>query len=297
VEAPAAVECRRILDCAAGFGGAEETRRQGADWLLAEMAVAGLRGRGGAAFPLWTKWEAALAHPAPRVVVVNGAEDEPGSLKDRYLLATRPELVVDGALCTALALGASRVVLYINEEADGPLRSAAAAVMSATGQFPGVRLDVVAAPAAYVFGEDSCAVEFIETGDRTALSGKYCALGRDSLIGAAVYSVQDKFRLKIVARTLSQFEAFLPNGAFCERLADAIYFYLGDLLDYDVEIAIPTKETRPLQLGQFGRLGWTSWSAGRVGAELEGMRRDCRFHPTERAAARRAGQRGHVKHG
>jgi NADH-quinone oxidoreductase subunit F len=162
------LETRRVLDAAAGFGGVEEARRHGPDWLRAEVAVAGIRGRGGAAFPLWTKWEAALAQPGPRVVVVNGAEDEPGSLKDRYLLATRPEIVVDGALCTALALDADRVVLYINEEAEGPLRSAADAMNRADGLCPGIELDLVAAPAAYVAGEDSCAVEFIETGDRKA---------------------------------------------------------------------------------------------------------------------------------
>jgi type VI secretion system protein ImpH len=189
---------------------------------------------------------------------------------------------------------------YHDRDSVGDLAKLSLAGLMAPGVKSASRLENIVS---FLFGAEVEVEQFtgiwlpLETGDRTALSGKYCALGRDSLIGAAVYSVQDKFRLKIVARTLSQFEAFLPNGAFCERLADAIYFYLGDLLDYDVEIAIPTKETRPLQLGQFGRLGWTSWSAGRAGAELEGMRRDCRFHPTERAAARRAGQQGHVKHG
>ena len=160
----------RLLDAAAGFGGAEQARRKGPDWLRAEVAASGLRGRGGAAFPLWTKWEAALAEPGPRLVVVNGAEDEPGSLKDRYLLATRPDLVLDGALCTALALDAGRVVLYVNEEADGPLRATAdaATAVRESGVWPEFELEVVAAPAAYVFGEDSCAVEFIETGDRKA---------------------------------------------------------------------------------------------------------------------------------
>src|SRR5207248_1231682 len=131
LDGPAAVECRRILDAATGFVGVEEVRRRGPEWLRAEVAVAGIRGRGGAAFPLWTKWETALAQPGPRVVVVNGAEDEPGSLKDRYLLATRPEIVVDRALCTALALDADRIVFYVNEESDGPLRSAGAAVNDA----------------------------------------------------------------------------------------------------------------------------------------------------------------------
>jgi NADH:ubiquinone oxidoreductase subunit F (NADH-binding) len=65
VDGRAAVEWRRVLDAAPGFGGAEATRRRGPDWLQAEMAVAGLRGRGRAAFPLWTKREAALAQPAP----------------------------------------------------------------------------------------------------------------------------------------------------------------------------------------------------------------------------------------
>ena len=149
---------------------------------------------------------------------------------------------------------------------------------------------------AFLFGAEVEVEQFVgiwlklEAGDRTALSAKHCGLGRDTLVGGAIYSVQDKFRLKIVARTLAQFEAFLPNGEFCERLADAIYFYVGDLLDYDVEIAIPVKETRAVELGRFGRLGWTSWSAKMAGAELEGMRRDCRFHPSERAAARRAGR-------
>ena len=203
------MEERRVLDATAGYGGLDEARSRGPEWLRGEVAAAGLRGRGGAAFPVWAKWEAALARPGPRVVVVNGAEDEPGSLKDRYLLATRPDLVLDGALCSALAHDADRVVLYVNEEADGPLRSAAGAVdaaveaglcvppadgplRSAAGAVdaaveaglcvppvasPGaasptaaraVAVDVVAAPAVYVFGEDSCAVEFIETGDRKA---------------------------------------------------------------------------------------------------------------------------------
>ena len=127
----------------------------------------------------------------------------------------------------------------------------------------------------------------IERSDQTALAAKHCGLGRDSLVGAAIYSVQDKFRLRIVARDLAQFEAFLPDGEFCEKLADAMFFYIGDLLDYDVEIAILARETRPVALGQFGRLGWTSWTKVNRRENEEELRRDCRFHPSERAAQRR----------
>ena len=57
------MEEQRVLGAAAGFDGAEQTLRKGGEWLRAEVATAGLRGRGGAAFPVWTKWEAALARP------------------------------------------------------------------------------------------------------------------------------------------------------------------------------------------------------------------------------------------
>jgi type VI secretion system protein ImpH len=143
---------------------------------------------------------------------------------------------------------------------------------------------------AYLFKAEVEVEQFIgmwlplERADQSALAAQHCSLGRDSLVGDIVYSVQDKFRVRIFARDLTQFEAFLPDGEFCERLADAIFFYTGEVLEYDVEIAIPTRETRPTRLGGFGRLGWTSWMTAQTDAKAEGMRRDCRFHPSERAA-------------
>jgi type VI secretion system protein ImpH len=127
----------------------------------------------------------------------------------------------------------------------------------------------------------------LERADQSVLSAQHCSLGHDSLVGAAVYSVQDKFRIRIFARDLQQFEAFLPDGEFCERLADAIFFYTGDVLDYDVELALPERETRPARLGSFGRLGWTSWMTAKQDREAQGIRRDCRFHPSERTAQKR----------
>ena len=147
-----------------GYLGLEQARGKGAGWLREEISASGLRGRGGAAFPLATKWEAARSQPPPRYVVVNGAEDEPGSLKDRYLLTTRPHLVLEGALCSAVALEAERVICYVNEEAAQPLARTAAAIeeVRAAGLAGDVDLTLVAAPAAYVAGEDSCALEFLE---------------------------------------------------------------------------------------------------------------------------------------
>jgi type VI secretion system protein ImpH len=131
----------------------------------------------------------------------------------------------------------------------------------------------------------------LEAADQSSLSARHAKLGTDTLLGGSVYSVQDKFRIRIFAKTLGQFEAFLPDGAFCEKLADAIYFYLGDLLDYDVEIAIPERETRPASIGGFGRLGWTTWMTDAGEPDRAGWRRDCRFRPAERAGRKQSSTR------
>src|SRR5262249_35673665 len=61
------------------------------------LRAAGVTGMGGAGFPAWRKWEAVRAEPAPRVVIVNADEGEPGTFKDRYLLELRPQLVLERA--------------------------------------------------------------------------------------------------------------------------------------------------------------------------------------------------------
>lgn len=134
--------------------------------LQADVASAGLRGRGGAWFPLASKWKVALENSGPRVVIANGAEDEPGSLKDRHLMAHGPHLVIDGALLSAAALDADTVRLYINEHAPAAqqaMRAALAEVVAAGLNFR-VDVQIVHAPATYVAGEDSAATEFLQTG-------------------------------------------------------------------------------------------------------------------------------------
>ncbi|HEY3603326.1 MAG TPA: NADH-ubiquinone oxidoreductase-F iron-sulfur binding region domain-containing protein [Sporichthyaceae bacterium] len=137
----------------------------GAD-LRAEVAAAGLRGRGGAWFPVELKWLATSDGAGAPVIVANGAEDEPGSRKDRHLMAAQPHLVIDGALASAAAVGADTVRLYVNTHAAPALaaiRSALHEVLDA-GLAKGVDITVVEAPASYVAGEDSAAIEFLENG-------------------------------------------------------------------------------------------------------------------------------------
>ncbi|GAA3233061.1 ferredoxin [Actinocorallia longicatena] len=72
-----------------------------------------LRGRGGAAFPVGRKLAATSKSGPGAVVLVNGAEGEPGSAKDALLLTRAPHLVLDGAQLVATALKASEIVIGI----------------------------------------------------------------------------------------------------------------------------------------------------------------------------------------
>jgi NADH:ubiquinone oxidoreductase subunit F (NADH-binding) len=132
--------------------------------VIAAIEAAGLLGRGGAGFPVGRKWRSVAERSSgSAAVLVNGAEGEPLSAKDRTLMALRPHLVVDGALLAARAVGADEVVFYIGREhaAAGRAMSAALAERRRTE----VPVRVVAAPATYVAGEESAAVHFVDAGD------------------------------------------------------------------------------------------------------------------------------------
>ncbi len=84
---------------------------------LAEMEASRLRGRGGAGFTTAVKWLACRDAPDPhKVVVCNADEGEPGTFKDRVLLASRADLVFEGMTLAAWATGAREGVLYLRGE-------------------------------------------------------------------------------------------------------------------------------------------------------------------------------------
>src|SRR5437588_12172189 len=84
--------------------------------LIEAIERSGRVGRGGAGFPVATKWRAvAQRSRGQAVIVVNGAEGEPQSKKDRLLMTARPHLILDGAFLAARVLRAGRIVLYIGE--------------------------------------------------------------------------------------------------------------------------------------------------------------------------------------
>src|SRR5688572_2791490 len=100
------------------------------------VEAAGLRGRGGAGFPTGTKWRtvAGMGGAEPATVVVNAAEGEPGTFKDRMLLRRNPYRVLEGALIAAHAVAADRVLIGMKPSAArerGRLEAAIAEVTAA----------------------------------------------------------------------------------------------------------------------------------------------------------------------
>jgi len=100
--------------------------------VAATVKAAGLLGRGGAYFPAAVKWEGCrAAHGAPKYLVANGEEGEPGIFKDRHLMEADPHRLLEGMLLAGYAAGASRGILYVHGEAGLSAERCAAAIREA----------------------------------------------------------------------------------------------------------------------------------------------------------------------
>ncbi len=160
------VSLAAYLDGGGGKGFAA-ARALGARSTIDEVLAAGIRGRGGAGFPTGIKWRtvAANASPAERsTVVVNAAEGEPGSFKDRELLDRNPYRVLEGALIGAFAIGADQVVVGMKRTATRHIGRVRAAIAEVQGSdlAAGVQLDLVEGPPEYLLGEETALLEAID---------------------------------------------------------------------------------------------------------------------------------------
>ncbi|MEL6522317.1 MAG: type VI secretion system baseplate subunit TssG [Pseudomonadota bacterium] len=90
-------------------------------------------------------------------------------------------------------------------------------------------------------------------------------LGQNTYLGARVYTIDNKALIRIRTESLEEYRAFLPGGPQFGRLADLVQFYLGDTVDFDLQLALPKSDLPAAQLGQNGQLGWTAWAAPEKG--------------------------------
>lgn len=125
--------------------------------LLEIVEASGLRGRGGASFPTGRKLRAVRQSGARPIVVANGEEGEPASVKDRWLLRTRPHLVLDGVRHAATAVGADLAYVYVSDP------QAERSVTDAIAELPEqpVEFRVALVESSYVAGEETAAVNFL----------------------------------------------------------------------------------------------------------------------------------------
>ena len=137
--------------------------------LVSTIEDSGLRGRGGAGFPTATKWRSVLANASssqPTPVVINGAEGEPSTFKDRAILRTNPYRVLEGALIACVVVDASELVVCVKRSfaAERARLHGAVEELRAEGWLDGIGVRFVDGPDAYLFGEETALLEVAHQG-------------------------------------------------------------------------------------------------------------------------------------
>jgi formate dehydrogenase beta subunit len=138
-----------------------------ADAVVQALKDSGLRGMGGAGFPTGKKWELVAGQEAtPKYAICNADESEPGTFKDRQIMAEQPHLVLEGLLLGMAVCGADEGWVFIRHE-YGPeervLREEidalrASGVLDGTG----MSLEIFTSPGGYILGEESALLECME---------------------------------------------------------------------------------------------------------------------------------------
>jgi NADH-quinone oxidoreductase subunit F len=128
--------------------------------LLRRVQAANLRGRGGGWFPAGRKWQAVRVEEGDPVVIANGAEGEPGSIKDRFVMTRRAGAVLEGLRLAARAVGAREAIIFLKGSFDAP----AAALEKAIGEarLDGLTVTIRRGDDGYITGEETALLEALE---------------------------------------------------------------------------------------------------------------------------------------
>jgi formate dehydrogenase beta subunit len=172
-----------------------------ADDIVATLKDSGLRGMGGAGFPTGQKWGLVRgAEPGTtKYAIVNADESEPGTFKDRQILAQQPHLVLEGLLLGMVVVGAEEGWVFIRHE-YGPeehvlreeidaLRAAGVIGPDACGSGRQLNIDVFVSPGGYILGEETALLECMEghrgePRNKPPFPGNYGLHGRPTLINS-----------------------------------------------------------------------------------------------------------------
>jgi NADH-quinone oxidoreductase subunit F len=143
------------------------------DAVVEEVKKSGLRGRGGAGFPTGMKWSFIDKTPGKlHYLVCNADESEPGTFKDRYLMAENPHILIEGMITASYALGANLSYIYVRGELMYVVRILQKAINEAKakgylgknilGSGFDLELHVTCGAGAYICGEETALIESLE---------------------------------------------------------------------------------------------------------------------------------------
>jgi NADH:ubiquinone oxidoreductase subunit F (NADH-binding)/NADH:ubiquinone oxidoreductase subunit E len=152
-----------LLGASDAYAALERAHELGPTRVWEIVRDSGLRGRGGAYFPVGTKWETTRNTDAlEKYLLVNAEEGEPGIYKDRHLLEGDPHRVIEGIQIAALAIGATSVIIFLNGEAHlSRERLLSALERARTRGAVRVSTEVRLGAGGYVLGEETALINAI----------------------------------------------------------------------------------------------------------------------------------------
>jgi formate dehydrogenase iron-sulfur subunit len=156
-----------------GFAGLRRALAMAPADIVEQVLSAGLRGRGGAAFPAGIKWKTVLAAPATqKYVACNADEGDSGTFSDRMTMEGDPFMLIEGMTIAGLATGATRGYVYVRSEYPHAIAALNEAIQrAATAGFLGAdilgsgksfSLEVRKGAGSYVCGEETAMLESLE---------------------------------------------------------------------------------------------------------------------------------------
>ncbi len=171
-----------------------------AEAIVTTLKDSGLRGMGGAGFPTGLKWGIVAGQDDPtRYVICNADESEPGTFKDRQILAEQPHLVLEGMLLGMLVVGAEEGIVFIRHE-YGPeedllhgelkrLRDARLLGEDVLGSGRRLEISVFTSPGGYILGEETALIECLEghrgePRNKPPFPGEYGLWGKPTLMNS-----------------------------------------------------------------------------------------------------------------
>jgi type VI secretion system protein ImpH len=88
-------------------------------------------------------------------------------------------------------------------------------------------------------------------------------IGVNAVVGSRVWDCQQKFRILMGPMKLTDYERMLPGSESFAQLKAWVRNYVGDGLDWDLQLILRAAEVPAVRLGEAGRLGWTTWIKSR----------------------------------